>query len=142
MKGQLIRALMLLILFATLGLASAYAQVDTAIQASIPFNFTVRGSTLPAGKYYIKQLNDTDPNLLEIRSADNRRVVIFTTIDDQAANAPKRSELVFDRIGDMYFLSQVWLKGYNLGEELPKTRAERRMKGAGARIENHTVIGQ
>jgi hypothetical protein len=142
MKERMFRTLMLLAVLATLGVASAYAQVDTTIQASIPFNFTVRGRTLPAGMYYIKQLNDTDPNLLEIRSADYRRVAIFTTIDDQAARAPKSSELVFDRIGDKYFLSQVWVKGNNIGEELPKTRADRRMEGAGARIENRTVTGQ
>jgi len=44
----------------------------TVIRASIPFDFIVRGRTLPAGKYEITRISDEPVGLL-IRSLDDKR---------------------------------------------------------------------
>ena len=48
--------------------ASAQAQLPgVPIRASIPFDFIVRGRTLPAGDYWIERIND-DPSGLVIKT--------------------------------------------------------------------------
>ena len=51
------------------GIASAQIG-DTTIEANITHDFIVGTTTLPAGKYAIRALYDTDPNTFEIRSAN------------------------------------------------------------------------
>ena len=111
--------------------AQAQIESDMTIEANIPHAFIVRDTTLPAGKYTIKVANAYDNlNLLEIRSANGRTAVFFETEDIQANRAPGKSELVFDTIGDNYFLSQVFLKGYNSGNQLAKSRMQQKLEVA------------
>lgn len=36
-----------------------------------------------------------------------------------------KTKLVFNRYGNQYFLSQIWVKGATLGRQLPKTSREK-----------------
>lgn len=120
--------------------ASAQIEGDMTIEANIPHAFVVRDTTLPAGKYTIKVADDaTSLNVLEIRSANARTAVLFETEDIQTNRAPGKSELIFDKIGDTYFLSQVFLKGDNSGNQLPKSRMERKLEDGGLKAEMHSV---
>src|SRR5688500_17599341 len=57
----------------TLMAVAAHAQLPgAAIRASIPFDFNVRGRTLPAGHYEIWRIND-EPGGLIIRNVDLKR---------------------------------------------------------------------
>ena len=135
---------LLLSLCLVMGLGAAMAargQVasDAMITANIPYAFVVNHKQLPAGTYTIKVASQDDVNLLEIRSADGRRAVLFGTDDIQAKRTPGKTELVFDRVGDKYFLSQVFLKGDDSGNQLPKSRMERRLEESGLKPERHSV---
>src|SRR5258707_892767 len=103
------------------GAVAAQAQIesDVTIEANIPYSFIVGNTTLPAGKYAIKAL-DNDPGVLEIRSADNRTAVFIETESAQANQEPSKSELVFNKVGDKYFLAQVWLEGHKDGNQIAK----------------------
>lgn len=137
------KLLLSLCLVMSLGAAmAAKAQIDSdvTIEANIPHAFVVRDTTLPAGKYTIKVADDYDNlNLLEIRSADGRTAVFFETDDIQGYRATGKSELVFDRIGDKYFLSQVFLKGDNAGNQLAKSRMQRKLEDGGLKAERNSV---
>ena len=105
----LARRLLIVCLLASVGAVTTKAQIDSdmSVEADIPYAFVVRDTTLPAGKYIVKVLDDTSLNLLEIRSADGRTAVSFETESTQADRTPRQTELVFNRIGNQYFLSQI-----------------------------------
>lgn len=121
---------------------SVHAQdPGTAIRASIPFDFTVEGRTLPAGKYEVRRITD-DPTGLMIQNIYHRRdVALFKTEPRDARSIPNHSLLVFHRYGDSYFLSEVVNAGDDRAEDLRATKAERTLRSEMAKnnIEPQTV---
>jgi hypothetical protein len=122
--------------------ASAQIESDTPIEANIPHAFVVRDTTLPAGKYTVKVADDISLNLLEIRSADGHTAVFFETEDMQPRQMPGKTELVFNKVGDTYFLSEVFMQGDPTGNRLPKSRVEERLEGKGLKSEKSSVAAQ
>lgn len=124
-----------------LGAIAAQAQVDSGvtIEANVPFAFTVNDTTLPAGKYSVKVVDGDTLNVMEIRSAAGRTAVLFDTETAQADGAPRKSELVFNKIGDNYFLSQVFLGGDDTGNQLLKSRMEKRLEAGVIKSEKHSI---
>ncbi|HET6977559.1 MAG TPA: hypothetical protein VFI24_14610 [Pyrinomonadaceae bacterium] len=112
---------------------TSYAQVesDATIRANIPYAFVVHNTTLPAGTYVVTVAETTDLKVLEIRSADNKLAVLFDTEPVNATRVARTSELVFDRVGDTYFLSQVFLSGDEGGNELTKSKRQERLEAGG-----------
>jgi hypothetical protein len=81
------------------------------IVAHVPFAFEVGGATLPSGEYTLRQLEDLDPNVLELRSRDGGRVLLFFVNDTGTPTAAAvQPKLVFDRYGDKRFLRAVQLE--------------------------------
>ena len=132
--------LVLVVMSCLLGIAegTARAQIVYPIEADIPFDFTVRQITLPAGHYTVKRLG-SDPEVMEILGADYRHPYVFLVESAQVSNTLRRGELIFDRVGDRYFLSEVFEQGTNIGVEVPKSRAERRMEKQGAITQVHAI---
>jgi hypothetical protein len=133
-----------LCLFVVLGQAAAKAQItsDTPIEADIPHPFMINDKTFPAGKYVIKTVDDNEPTTLEIRSADGHTAVMFETMTTQANQPMSKSELVFNKVGDKYFLSQVWLEGIDTGNQLLKSKMEKQLEDGGASSEKHSVAAK
>ena len=124
------------------GAVAAQAQIesDVTIEANIPHAFVVEKTTLPAGKYTIKVADPNgDPSVMEIRSANGHTAVAFETEGMQPRQAPNKTELVFDKVGDTYFLSEVLVSGDDTGARLPKTRMEERLEGKGQTAERHSI---
>jgi hypothetical protein len=128
--------------------ANAQDKDVSQIEADVPFAFAVGHIELPAGKYNIKRVSDETPMLLEIQSANGGPTVSFMTEDvqtrdDQTAN---KSDLVFDRVGNQYFLSQVWESGSASGRMLPESRMEKRLAretslaNNGSPVEKRSVV--
>ena len=120
---------------------TAFAQLPgTAIRASIPFDFTVRGRTLPAGEYEITRISDEASGLI-IRNVDRKHEAVFETEPVYSEKAPRRDELVFHRYGDTYFLSEVVTAGEQTEREILPSHAERQMRREMAQnqIEPQTV---
>jgi hypothetical protein len=128
----------------TLVAATAHAQMPgTALRASIPFDFSVRGRVLPAGEYEVERIADA-PDGLVIRSlSDKHEQEVFETETVQARRIAGSSELIFHRYGDSYFLSEVLASGQQTGGELPQSRQEktlrREMASSGQKVEPQTV---
>ena len=143
MTSRLGRLLLMLCFTVFSGAVVAQAQIDsvTRIRADIPFNFTIGDTTLSAGKYELRRVEDLAQNVLEISSVDGRTRVIFDatpaqTRDTRPAN---QSELIFDKYGDQYFLSQIWVAGSSSGHELAKSRMEKKIAGVGNEPNKHSV---
>ncbi|SRR6266540_6017394 len=120
--------------------ANAQIDSDSIIEANVPFSFVVGKTTLPAGKYEIKGFDDNTPAVLELR-AKGRKTINFETEAAQMRDGEPatKTELVFDKVGDKYFLSQVWVAGNGSGSQLVKSKMEKRVEGDGTRTERHTV---
>ena len=90
---------------------SAFNYVPTVVKADIPFDFIVRGKTVPAGTYTVSQVSLRRPDVLVIQGLDGRsHGVVDTqlTLTKQGWNAfpgEYDAKLVFNRYGNQYFLS-------------------------------------
>lgn len=126
-------------LLAIAGGTSARAQVTDTIKADVPFDFTVGHQVLPAGHYTIRRLDDSLPGVMEISCSDSRTARIFLTGGAQIAKEPRHTELIFDRVGDRYFLSKIFEVGNSYGVEVQESRAERKLETEGAMLERQSV---
>jgi hypothetical protein len=134
------KLLILLCFLMGVGTATASAQLIGALDVTVPHPFFVGNSKLPAGKYMVRVLDDTSPNMMEIQSVDGRTSVMFDTENAQPKDEPRESKLVFDKVGDDYFLSRIWLDGDSyVGYELEKPRLEKKLEGSGAKTEKHQI---
>src|SRR5215813_1399704 len=78
---------------------TALAQMPGApLRAKIPFDFMVRGVTLPAGEYEISRIND-ELSGLEIANREHRSEHTMFTTEPVIGQIPNRGEIVFHRYG-------------------------------------------
>jgi hypothetical protein len=104
---------LILIVFAGVLAINAQAQTSGAqrVIASIPFEFSVGKTTLPAGRYTVTVLNPaSDRKVLQIRSLSSRSsaVVLTTGIIGSASDGAK---LVFEHDGDRYVFARAQMAG-------------------------------
>lgn len=120
--------------------ANAQIESDATLEVNIPHSFIVRDTTLPAGRYMIKVADDySNLNVLEIRSIKGHTSVFFDTESVQLPREARHSELVFDKIGDNYFLSRIFFGGDESGNQLEKSRMQRRLEDGGATADTHSM---
>jgi hypothetical protein len=145
MKKKVLSAVVTCCLFILGAAATGYAQIPgSEIRATIPFDFSVRGKTLPAGEYEIKRVNDSPEQLLisSVSRHEHERA-IFITESVEPRKIPNRSLIVFHRYGDSYFLSEILVEGDQTGRELAQSRQERQLRremaSNGSQAEPETV---
>jgi hypothetical protein len=98
---------------------------DLAVQATVPFEFTVGGKLLPADTYTI---TSTSSGVIMIKGADNH-FWARTTASHSNQESALGSELVFDKYGDKYFLHEVMCsKDAALNVDVPKSKLEKRVQ--------------
>jgi len=121
--------------------ANAQMRSDATIRANIPYAFVVNNTTLPAGTYVITvdDLYGADTSVLEIRSANGKTADLFDTDAITGPRLAPQTELVFDKIGDTYFLSQVFLQGDEGGSQLRKSKTQQRLEENGSIAESHSI---
>lgn len=120
MKNQVLRSIAILGLF-VLAVATVHAQTPSRVEVNIPFTFSAGKATLKAGAYSVKRVSNS---ALAIRSADGGTTALVNaplTIGSRDSKPGER--LVFNKYGDRYFLSQVWLRA-DSGRQLFTSDAE------------------
>jgi hypothetical protein len=122
------------------GLTAARAQVVDTIEADIPFGFTINDTSLPAGEYSIRRVNPENPGVMVISSKEGRRDALFVVNSAQSKTEPHKTELIFDRVGDQYFLSEIFESWDVNGVALPKPRSERKLEKEGATVQLNSVV--
>jgi hypothetical protein len=98
----------------------AHAQSE-ALVAEIPFDFYVGTLKLPAGQYTVKA--QADPALLRVYDG-NGHVSLTYSNGVHRPGGTLRSEMLFNRYGDQYFLSEVRWTGYSVARQLLKSPFE------------------
>src|SRR5882672_5099918 len=113
MKVRILALAFTVAMFSLLTVVTASAQLEGRIKATIPFDFIVGDKVMPAGEYTIERVQPSDGELILIRSDDNTSHIIVDANGAYTPNAPKDTELLFDRIGDKNFLRDMFLSGEN-----------------------------
>jgi len=104
---QAVKNLAILGLFFVLAIASVQAQTPGRVEVNVPFDFAAGKAMLKAGTYSIRR---TGGNALILRSADGRTAALVNAPLALGARDSKAGQrLVFNKYGDQYFLSQVWM---------------------------------
>jgi hypothetical protein len=91
---------------------------------NVPFGFHVGNVALPAGEYSVDMRKA--PGFVWVISADGKAVAIVPSFGKEALKYNDQGNLIFNRYGDNYFLSQVWTRG-GTGREINTSRREREM---------------
>jgi hypothetical protein len=146
MKKQMMTTMAAAVFFATLSIASVHAQNAGTVSVSIPFEFSAANKTLPAGDYYVRRSIQGAKVDMEIISKDRSQTVLLTIHPVHGIDRQTQSKLVFNRYGDQYFLSQLWIAGRSNGEESAKTSRERSLRSEMAaraiKSESVTIAGK
>jgi len=138
-KGPRLLSLVIALIFAlTVHPNKGQAQITAAqgLEADIPFQFYAGNAKLPPGKYFIRVLDDTDLNVMEISSADGRTTALFDVEAVQAKSTPK-GELIFNKYGNRYFLEQLFDDGVRSGSQVVESRYEQRVDKGTVEAEEH-----
>src|SRR6516164_6080861 len=95
------------------GAASIYtrAEISTLLAVSIPFGFTVGHQSFPAGDYTISDSFAHPETVIQLRSSDSKYFAVIQTHPTYSLDPSAKSELIFQRYGGVYFLSQIRTKG-------------------------------
>jgi len=133
MKASIFRMLAILSLCVTLGSIVIFAQGP--IQATIPFDFTVGPTTFHAGDYYVRQQSQM---VLGIQRVDGASGAFSMVRPGTVAGSRDKAYLMFNRIGDRYFLAQVSDSRHHW--DLPKSVAEKEMTAKGPSPKPLTIL--
>jgi hypothetical protein len=136
-RYRLLSLFIALVITLTMHPIKAQAQIIGSLEADIPFQFHVGGAKLPAGKYIIHVLDNSDLTLMEISSADGSTSALFQVRDAQAKSTPGKNELIFDKYGNRYFLERLFDESNPLGSAVVKSGYEQRVAEAAAEGQEH-----
>lgn len=130
-------ALMVGGLIGAVSIGTASAQIDTPIQFTTTFPFTVGNATVPAGRYIVRPA-DGEELLLELTGLQNKASVFFEITGTQATRPDTTTEVVFKKYGDHYVLKDIFLEGSQTGAETLAVRGEKHhAKGGMTPTEHH-----
>lgn len=83
------------------------AQAVDQLSVTVPFEFVVDGTTLPAGMYRLHRLSDANPSGgLVLSSYGNRVTSVVLPVDIENANVYK-PQLIFEAIGGQRVLARI-----------------------------------
>jgi hypothetical protein len=125
MRKQAICILIALTLTTVAASRPAHADNVFASKFYIPFDFSIRGKSFPAGRYVVERGPSADSGFWMIRNERGNRGASFPVMQLESQAAPEQSQLVFARYGDTYYLRKVWTAGQTTGYYIVKTNTER-----------------
>jgi len=104
-------------------LATAAQAQTTNVKASIPFDFVVGDHAYTAGEYTVKSMSESS-SAIRIDNADESEKGITLSNECQKGQPATRTTLVFQRMGNNYFLYQIWTEGNSLGRQFRVSKKE------------------
>jgi hypothetical protein len=115
MKHHIFKLTAILAIFLGTAVVGVKAQAPSKVEVNIPFEFSAGTKTLQPGVYSIRRLSG---NYLTLRRVDGKSTVILNAPVSLTSSDPNAVErLVFNKYGEQYALSQIWLT-VDTGREL------------------------
>lgn len=106
MKNQIYRTIAILSMLFGLAGASVHGQTPSKVEVDIPFEFSAGKATLKAGIYSVRR---SSANLLVLRDSHGKSAILNAPLSVESKDKGER--LVFNKYGEKYVLTQVWLTG-------------------------------
>lgn len=97
-------------IFALLAGMSMYGQ-QPVINAKIDFSFTVEGKVLPPGQYEFRRDSGAKEFRVQGEGKNGALAMILTRLAGDMHTTPQDAHLVFDVVGGVYMLSEIWYPG-------------------------------
>jgi hypothetical protein len=105
----------------------AHAQIIGDVDANIPFQFHAGNTKFPAGEYRIHVLDNTDLSVMEITSMDGSVSALFQVQEAETNSEPAKTELIFNKYGNRYFLAKLFDEGNPSGSQVIESRYEKKV---------------
>jgi hypothetical protein len=126
-KGDYMKNLRAILFASTVLLMATAAQAqETKVVATVPFAFVVGERAYPAGEYALKSLTNMEA-VVQIENTQESASTLILARSCSSITPSEKTKLVFRRMGDNYFLYQVWTEGKLSGREFPRGSIEIRL---------------
>ena len=126
MKRNIFGALMTLIVAFAIAVPTVHAQNAKMLSANVPFAFSADGKQLPAGAYEVREVG-ARATMIETQDGREKVLGIYQYAGPSKAT---ESKLVFDKIGDSYFLREIWTSTRGQGLALPESKREQEVRAS------------
>lgn len=117
------------------GVSAASAQISngSTIKVNVPSDFVLKGATFSAGNYVIERTPNTAdaPSFLIIRGENE--AMVFDTMIANSKEAADDTQLVFDTVDGVNYLSAIVVKGQTARNEIAKSKAQKSGEGVAGR---------
>ena len=124
MKRNVIGALMTLIVAFTIAVPLVNAQ-STILTANVPLAFSIGDKQLPGGAYAVREMGRA--TLIQSKDYETSVLGVYAYVEPSKANETK---LVFNKVGDHYFLAQIWTSARGEGLQIPESKLEKEMRAS------------
>jgi hypothetical protein len=121
------------------GMFAGTARAQDIVTVKVPFPFVVGREAFPAGRYEIRNADESG-TVIVIRGTDNKSVgFALTTAAGGRDPGGEQPVLVFTKYENDYKLSQIW-HSTDEGRELPRLRGESRTARAETQVITAAVL--
>jgi len=120
MKRNLIGILSLVVMAVLISATGASAQ--SYAKADVPFAFTVGSALMPAGTYEVK---NAGASAIVIQNDETSAAAMSNAGREQPRHTG--AKLVFHRVGNTYFLAEVWRSSSAEGMIIPTSKQEKEL---------------
>jgi hypothetical protein len=141
MTSRILKTMLIAGFLFSLTAVTAHAQGGNSLVVDVPFDFTVSGKSLPAGRYVVVRGTQGSADGLRLQGSDGKNAVYVLTKPIQSTANHEQGAVVFTRYGNQLFLTQVWIAGKSTGREMFKGAGERilQREAAKRRVKPETV---
>jgi len=136
-RHHLLSLFIALFLTLTIYPAQAHAQIIGDLEAKIPFQFHVGNTELPAGEYRIRVVDDSDLTVMQISSLDGSASAVFQVEEAEKNSEPTKSELIFRKYGNRYFLAKLFDEGEPDGSQVVESSYEKKISRSTSQAQEH-----
>jgi hypothetical protein len=126
-RRHLLSLLIGLVFALTIYPIKANAQIIGDLEAKIPFQFHAGNTKFPAGEYRIHVLDNSDLTMMELSSLDGSVSALFQVQDAETNSEPTKSELIFNKYGNRYFLAKLFDEGNRNGSQVSESGYEKKI---------------
>lgn len=113
-------------LAAVVGLVASAGEA-AVIRANVPFDFIVSDQKLPAGVYQIVQSGTF--SALQMESRVDGKTILIGSAPGNDNKTGYSAALSFNKYGDQYFLTELWMGNGPAGVQVAKSKAEKKLTG-------------
>jgi hypothetical protein len=130
LRRELMLSFIALVFALTIFPGKAHAQVIGNLEVAIPSQFHAGDTKLPPGKHIIHTIDSSELTFMEISSVDGHTSALLKIRDTESNSTPAKSELVFNKYGDQYFLEKVFDEGNSDGSRIEESRYKTKVSEA------------